>query len=191
MSLTWHQFVGIRNVHYRMVVLNKCSCLNYYRAPAYSCGALINTPPALFDNLGNWAKMSENDWKTSILFLWAPWPHLDVCFRAVSLSQAELFFDIASHATHWQYNRSTVFIQTEAHAIIDAHPLHHQALGTQKWVELMTFHQIYMDQWWAVLIFSDDVFEVRFQASHFVPTSCLAHAQWASIEWIWYTEMRR
>ena len=33
----------------------------------------------------------------------------------------------------------TVFIQIDAHALIDAHPLHHQALGTQKWLKLTDF----------------------------------------------------
>ena len=33
----------------------------------------------------------------------------------------------------------TIFIQTDAHAQTDAHPFHHQALGTQKSVKSMTF----------------------------------------------------
>ena len=33
----------------------------------------------------------------------------------------------------------TVFIQIDAHALIDAQPLHHQAPGGQKWVKLMIF----------------------------------------------------
>ncbi len=85
-------------------------------------------------------------------------------------------------------NDYTVFIQIDAHALIDAHPLHHQALGTQKWVTLMIFYRKYMDWWWiihifAIFLFSDDVFQVKFPVYHFVSTSCLAHAQWASI-WI-------
>ena len=36
---------------------------------------------------------------------------------------------------HWlQY---TLFIQIDAHVLIDAHSLHTQAVGTQKWVKLM------------------------------------------------------
>ena len=33
----------------------------------------------------------------------------------------------------------------------------------------------------AFILFSDDVFQVKFRAYNFMPTSCLAHAQWASI----------
>ena len=32
---------------------------------------------------------------------------------------------------------NSIFIQIDAHNLIDAHPLHHQPLGTQKWVKLM------------------------------------------------------
>ena len=37
----------------------------------------------------------------------------------------------------WSEQYNTVFIQIEVHFLIVAHPLHHQALGWQKWVELM------------------------------------------------------
>ena len=58
----------------------------------------------------------------------------------------------------------------------------------------------------AIILFSDDVLANKFRAYHFLPTSCHAHAQWASI-WMntvsvlgqcwaeaghcfrWYTEM--
>ena len=36
-------------------------------------------------------------------------------------------------------NTCTVFIQIDAHALIDAHPLHDHAPGRQKWVKLMIF----------------------------------------------------
>ena len=36
-------------------------------------------------------------------------------------------------------NISTEFIQTDAHALINAHPFHHESLGSQKWVETMIF----------------------------------------------------
>ncbi len=32
----------------------------------------------------------------------------------------------------------------------------------------------------AIILFSDDVFEIKFRAYNFVPASCLAHARWAS-----------
>ena len=39
----------------------------------------------------------------------------------------------------------TVFIQIDAHAQIDAHPLHQQALSTQTWVKLVMFYQKVME----------------------------------------------
>ncbi len=80
----------------------------------------------------------------------------------------------------------TVFIKIDAHALIDAHPLHQQALGTKNGWNWWIFCQKCMDWWWTVLIFaivllSDDAFEVKFWPYHPVSTLCLAHVQWAYI----------
>ena len=36
-------------------------------------------------------------------------------------------------------SEDTIFIQIDVYALIDAHPLHHQAIGTQKWEKSMIF----------------------------------------------------
>ena len=76
-----------------------------------------------------------------------------------------------------------MFIQTDAHALIDAHPLSSKSCWPTDMDEIDDFEsKLYGSILiFATILFSGDIFEVRFRAYDFVSTSGLAHAQWASI----------
>ena len=77
--------------------------------------------------------------------------------------------------------RYTIFIQMDARDLINVHPLHHQAFG----ILVGDIDDFLIKNTWindeqalifSIVLFSDNVFEVKFRVYHSVPTLWLAHA---------------
>ena len=86
---------------------------------------------------------------------------------------------------------STVFIQIDAHVLIDAHSTSWARSWHTKIGEIDNFfHQKCMDWWWTVIIFAiillaGDVFDVKIWVYHLVPTHVLLTPIGRLSEWIW------
>ena len=136
-----------------------CTCLS--KEPIYlnTCAACLSScqiVEGLEQNTRSWQSMLMDDGQTDgqrddgihycINTRHPPlhpitWARLWLHHSEIRCISADIVFQkLSSCTTKWPHSRS-IFIQIDAHALTDAHTLHHQALGTKQYVKSVIFYQ--------------------------------------------------